>query len=109
MNEIYDIHSESHEDEDWDDRMDDSIQMASIWTGSEWLIEEGGEPTEEEGVQAACDAAVDAIAALAPSTWAGWVIYLLEQLDGRGEEADFRWTLEGVTEAIVGRLEIGRW
>jgi len=33
-------------------------------------------------VKAACDDAVDAISALEESDQAGWVVYILEQLDG---------------------------
>jgi len=60
-------------------------------------------------VTIAMDRAASAIATLPPDQWAGWVIYLLETLDDRAGEDEFRAVLEGLRGDITTRLEEGRW
>jgi len=57
-------------------------------------------------VRAACDDAVDAIAALPEERWVSWVTYLLEQLDGSSR---IGLVLTNVASDLDRRLREGRW
>ena len=53
------------------------------------------------------------LAELPVNQWPGWVLYLLEVLDGQanesGEQYDYLETLIRISGDIATRLELGRW
>ena len=61
---------------------------------------------EQVQVKAACDAAVDAIAALDETKWTQWATYMLEQLDGASR---LNLVLGNVAHDLTRRLETGEW
>ena len=57
-------------------------------------------------VRAACDLAVDVIVTLPESEWAGWVLYVLEQLDGVSR---LELVIPNAAAGIITRLNEGSW
>ena len=57
----------------------------------------------------ACATVAGVLAQIQPSSWAGWLLYILEELDGRAPEEEYRAALAALQEAIAARLEQGRW
>ena len=64
-------------------------------------------------VQAECDEAAKAIAALPIEQWPGWALYLLECLDDilceRHMDQERHRTLEQIERILQGRLQQGQW
>lgn len=49
------------------------------------------------------------VAALPVSQWSRWVIYLLEALDAKSPEQQFRGCLDTLLDALLNRAYLGRW
>ena len=49
------------------------------------------------------------MANLPPAQWSGWIVYLLEALDGKASSADYQAALETILDDIATRLNEGRW
>jgi hypothetical protein len=68
------------------------------------------DPTE---IREQLDRAAGLVAELPMRQWVGWVLYLLETLDGhaneRGEQYDYIEALIRISGAIARRLELGQW
>lgn len=61
-------------------------------------------------IQAKCEPAAKAIAALPISSWSGWVTYILEALQGEaGNDADYIEMIDSVAKPLNARLNEGRW
>jgi hypothetical protein len=62
-------------------------------------------------MKAVMEAVAVSLRALPPEEWAGWVIYLLELLDGDSGVCQHQWrrVLMDVTDAIEVRARCGRW
>ena len=70
--------------------------------------------TEKGGVKAACDQAVQAIAALPIEEWPGWVLYILGALAAEPEHPGWhpraqREMLDAVEHSLRTRLMYGHW
>jgi hypothetical protein len=68
------------------------------------------DPTE---IREQLDQAAAQLAELPTRQWTGWVLHLLEVLDGqaneRGEQYDYLEVLIRISSATAMRLELGRW
>ena len=51
----------------------------------------------------------DAIAGQPPEQWAGWVVYLLEALQGKSNPKTYETFLEHLHGYIGERIETGEW
>lgn len=51
----------------------------------------------------------DAIAGRSPEQWAGWVVYLLEALEGKGDPETYEAFLDRLYAHIGRRIEDGEW
>lgn len=51
----------------------------------------------------------DGISAYPPEQWAGWVVYLLEALQGKSDPQTYEAFLERLHAHIGDRLETGQW
>ena len=60
-------------------------------------------------IQETMDQAAYALGALPEEEWAEWVVYLLETLENRVEDEEYRDFLEGLRLAITTRLEEDLW
>lgn len=69
------------------------------------------EPGQTLTIRKHMDALALLLAARPASQWAGWVVYLLEVLEGRKEidEGDFVGLLADLQDNIEVRLSTGRW
>lgn len=70
-------------------------------------------PLPLNDIQAKCDEAAQAIAALPIEQWPGWALYLLEHLDAilceKHTDQERHKMLEQVERILQGRLQLGRW
>jgi hypothetical protein len=68
---------------------------------------------EPEAIREEMERVGELVAELPMKQWAGWVLYLLEVLDGqandRGEQYDYLEVLIRISSATATRLELGRW
>jgi len=66
------------------------------------------EVTPQEVAQLGCKIALDCICALPVGEWARWVLYILEEMDGRAV-TDYDQVLETVKMGADSRLSFGEW
>ena len=64
---------------------------------------------KQSEIQTQLEQVADLIATLPPAQWPGWIVYLLEALDGKASSAEYQATLEAIRSDITTRLNEGRW
>ena len=64
---------------------------------------------KQSEIQAQLEQIANSIITLPPAQWPGWIVYLLEALDGKASNAEYRAALEAIRSDITTRLNTGRW
>ena len=64
---------------------------------------------KQSEIQIQLEQVASSIATLPPAQWPGWIVYLLEALDGKASNTEYQATLETIRSGITTRLNEGRW
>jgi hypothetical protein len=64
---------------------------------------------KQSEIQTQLEQVANSIATLPPAQWPGWIVYLLETLDGKASNAEYQAALEAIRNDITTRLNEGRW
>ena len=91
----------------------------AVKAGGSWIINSQelmdfqpprtGPARSMESVQASIDETTRAIAEQGPDAWAGWMVYILEKLDGEATPAEFDKVLFALQDALTTRMDQGEW
>ena len=68
-----------------------------------------GPTRSAESTQAAIDEATKVLVEMGPTSWASWIMYMLEKLDAAATYTEFDQVLFALQDALTTRMDQGEW